>query len=1202
VALLVLVIVLTLTWGVTTQSGARTAYNLVVDYFVPQLNIEEIQGSLVNGLVLRHASFTSDEVSIELNKLTLTWRAAKLWSNTLHIDNLTLNGLHIHLLPTQDDASTSLPLATILAPLTIVLAKLDAQDILFTQNKTTTAVDQILAAARWDVDGIDIQQLDVTAPLLQAQAQGHLMLDGDYPLSLLVQHTLSLEDTVPIQGSVKLEGSLSELVVHMNLEPPYDTTVALTLRQLMQSPSIELAIDSAPANLGSLHAGWPDLDLQLRATVEGPLSALQTQGTLQVQQNDELVDGVFSVLVRDRGVDIEQLQISHASLPEPVSVRGHVDWSPALDGELTATWSNVPIQLREETVVSGTLTAVGNMGRYELTASTTIEGIFDGKRQILPLVVTGHGDPTRAELKVTLDGSQLVANTAINWEHGIYADARIQGMLAQERIDVDFKGSLVDQLVIIDRLNAQIGQNALSITGSTGVQHNIRWTINAADLGIIERLADIPISGKLTSEGTMQGTSLKPIIALQLSSDSLSYNNISVASVTLDARGSIDDPTSNIQLRLENLVIPQTLKIGTMAVDALGAGRNHSVTVDLSHDLGRGKLGFTGDWLSARSWLIEPSALSFEITPEGSSQVHAWTLGQADTIEIKGNHLIAKGLCLQQLQPTNAGSICASGELLNGKPTGMTKLSHLDLAMLTPWLPPDVRLTGYINADAQITDVDQIDIDIQLQPITLSTYKDQQWQSLVTTEIGSLRVTPAVDAINAHLDLPINGKGVSLNAQWTTSTLAPADWPLQIDADMELDNLSWVTVFTEEISNLEASLNTHLTVSGTLNNPALVGDLKLDIPRVTLNEPQLNLTDSSLVASFNNSLATYQGTIHSEGGNLAINGQAEFGDELRVQGHAIGDRLLVSNSYDARVRVTPDIQFDYETGNLQIRGSVDVPEADLRLSQAPTSALVASRDQVLLNEESASADPINTEIALKLTLGDKVMFDGLGLKAQFSGGLSIEDKTGGPTTAAGEITVVKGAYTAYGQDLQIERGQVLFAGGPIDQPGINIRAARQATPEIRVGVDVSGAINAPAIEVFSNPTMPQSEQLSYLVLGRPLASADAGESSILQQAAMALGVKGGGLITDRLRDGLGVQQLGIETEPGQSSADAALVIGKYLSPKLYVRYGYGLFKPLSTLRFEYQLSKLWQIVTESTNEATGGDIQWVYEKKVRNRQ
>jgi translocation and assembly module TamB len=130
--------------------------------------------------------------------------------------------------------------------------------------------------------------------------------------------------------------------------------------------------------------------------------------------------------------------------------------------------------------------------------------------------------------------------------------------------------------------------------------------------------------------------------------------------------------------------------------------------------------------------------------------------------------------------------------------------------------------------------------------------------------------------------------------------------------------------------------------------------------------------------------------------------------------------------------------------------------------------------------------------------------------------------------------------------------------------------------------------------------MAEQEQLSYLVLGRSLDEAPDGQGSALSRAALAMGLKGGDFLAKNIGQQVGLDQIGIETGSGEAGApsdpsDAALVVGKYLSPKLYVSYGIGLFDPESVLEMQYEISRRWTFVTQSSGESTGADVLYTVE-------
>src|SRR3546814_16054737 len=72
---------------------------------------------------------------------------------------------------------------------------------------------------------------------------------------------------------------------------------------------------------------------------------------------------------------------------------------------------------------------------------------------------------------------------------------------------------------------------------------------------------------------------------------------------------------------------------------------------------------------------------------------------------------------------------------------------------------------------------------------------------------------------------------------------------------------------------------------------------------------------------------------------------------------------------------------------------------------------------------------IKADVTLKR--GDGVRFEGCGLKSRLTGSVEAIEQPGIATRARGEINLVDGHYKAYGQDLTIETGKLIFSGGPV---------------------------------------------------------------------------------------------------------------------------------------------------------------------------
>jgi translocation and assembly module TamB len=290
---------------------------------------------------------------------------------------------------------------------------------------------------------------------------------------------------------------------------------------------------------------------------------------------------------------------------------------------------------------------------------------------------------------------------------------------------------------------------------------------------------------------------------------------------------------------------------------------------------------------------------------------------------------------------------------------------------------------------------------------------------------------------------------------------------------------------------------------------------------------------------------------------------------------------------------SPDLHVRVQGAQAQVAGAVVIPEAKLTLKELPATAVPVSSDVVLAG---APAKPPG-EAALRVTsdvdirLGNQVAFSGFGLSGRIQGRLRVRERGTGAPTGQGELEIKEGRYRAYGQSLEIERGRILFAG-PLANPSLDVRAVRKAD-EVTAGLQVSGPAEAPLADLFSDPPMEDTQILSYLVLGRSLADTSGAEGALLSSAASSLGAGGAGMLSSQLQQGLGLDEVKVESEGGLEQA--AVTLGRYLSPKLYVGYSMGLFESTSAVVLRYDLTKRLMIEAQSGSQS-GADLFYHFEK------
>jgi translocation and assembly module TamB len=83
------------------------------------------------------------------------------------------------------------------------------------------------------------------------------------------------------------------------------------------------------------------------------------------------------------------------------------------------------------------------------------------------------------------------------------------------------------------------------------------------------------------------------------------------------------------------------------------------------------------------------------------------------------------------------------------------------------------------------------------------------------------------------------------------------------------------------------------------------------------------------------------------------------------------------------------------------------------------------------------------------------------------------------------------------------------------------------------------------------------------------------------------------MLAAELGQHVGIQEVGVESN--LLTNDTSVVLGRYLSPRLYVGYGISLTQQLNTLKLRYSLGDRWVVRTE-VGQARGADLVYTIDK------
>jgi translocation and assembly module TamB len=382
-----------------------------------------------------------------------------------------------------------------------------------------------------------------------------------------------------------------------------------------------------------------------------------------------------------------------------------------------------------------------------------------------------------------------------------------------------------------------------------------------------------------------------------------------------------------------------------------------------------------------------------------------------------------------------------------------------------------------------------------------------------------------------------------------------------------------------------------LTADGTLRAPRLSGTLEGSGLHVDVPQWGVALADGRVRATLSqDTIVLEQFTFKGGDGTLDAKGTlaraSAAGGESRITWRA--DKFRLQNRPDARIIVSGNGAVAFAPQKLAVSGSIRVDEG--RVVYAPPVVLLG--DDVVIKGRSPDAEAPSRmrvpvlDLDLDVDLGRALTFSGEGLETGLGGRVRVTTSSDGRLDAKGTITAVRGTYYAFGQRLTIERGRLIF-DGPLDNPALDIVALRKNLA-VEAGVELTGTVKLPRVQLTSNPPVPDSEKLSWLVTGQAPGTGSAADAAALAAASSwLLGGADPRPIGTRIAQNIGLDEISLESRsttatPGASAASGQVVsIGKRLSNRLTLAYEQGLTIATNALRLEYTLSRTLTLRAEA---------------------
>ncbi len=1235
-------------WLASTQSGLQFIVDQTKSFKPKNITYEKITGSLISGINIDQLRYHNNDLTVSIDKISIKSNLTDLLFATLSINKLQMNNLKITLNDNNNKNTvkprTQISLPQVYLPWRINLELIEVDDFILVQTNKTTKLKKINLVANFFANNITIKQLEVASDDFKINLTGKIKTNSHYSHELKVNWSLASQNSETtikkhFFGSGFIEGDVQHSVIKQQLRGDINARLSLTIDDLLTTLRWRGEVSLDNFNSTTLTTNWPEISGKLQFSAKGDLSSAKLTGKAKIKHPKYgLVESQFNLTA----LNYNHIQIDAITLKIPdsnslVTLRGDWHASKSITGDiaLALQWKNLRWPLTGKATVQsnvGNGWLKGNLENFQielagdqplpfapkytiiakLRASATIQNMTIKSFDIYEHNTKGKSDKSstniHAKAKLTwvpkLTWQTEIGSKNINpgrlfkdWQGNISASITNRGNVENNILKINttlnkLSGSLRgypvsgngalywdENKINITALKFNSANSKIKIHGQISSKLNIKWDVSSNNL---EELYP-KTKGTLYSSGYILGNQDSPLLHATITAKNIQFKDYKVKHFK-----------SNLGIALFNWkkvnidISADELSYGDYTISNFNITGNHSrITATLNSNLLKAKTTIIG--LSSKN-LWHGHISQIDIT---SKELNNWSLVTPTKFSIKNKDFNLNKLCLS----SNKSQLCANLQHQSNEWVSNIRLTKIPLNTLHSWLPEDMKLNSKLDASAKIKfkTSENLSINSQLAltagtidyPLLEGKIEKQHFQSAS----ASLKLINQRLSATANVTISPEDK---LQAQFKLDNINTTQNKLSAKLKLNMHDLSIFETLYPNVQDLTGNFDLSLMASGTLAQPKITSNVQMRNANFKL--PYLGLHISNINFSGGNKKSNtlnFKLTAQSGDGKVLIKGitELDFNNGWPTTMTLTGSNVDVANIPIAHVKISPNLKLSLRHKIINITGEIKLPYAKLQPTDFSQAAQVSS-DVVIGKQYKHDQKKWLVTTRAKLILGKDVNFSGFGFNGQLGGALEIQDDPNQPSKALGKIDVIGGQYRAYGQQLDIEQGHFLFTGGPLSNPGLDLRAVRK-TGEISAGLKIRGSLYYPKVEIFSIPVMSQTNALSYILLGRPIEESSNDESNMMSQAALLLSLSSGNIIARSIGSSFGLDEMRIDSSKGGDQA--SLVIGRYLSPKLYVSYGVGLIESVNTFKLRYQISDRWQLIGEN-GEQQGADFLYTFNK------
>ena len=999
-----------------TQSGQHKLIQWT-DALLDELSIEQVEGNLSEGLVLKNLRFQTAGVDTQVAEARLQLQLSCLWRADICIDDIRLQKPSIQidtaLLPPSEDKpdTDSAPMKRIQLPIGIDIHQVAIHDLslIIDQQKMTLGTFQTAASLNNE------SGLTLAPTTIQDFVFIHEMSDAseDEPQPQATPNNpidwAALEQTLsqPLLADL---GQQIELPFDMHIQGIHGTNWQYQAINTKGESEFTIQVSSA-----DLLADATGDNVQLQTlSVTSSLGEVQSKGQIQLQADFPLQLNINADLNALKQKETVLLPATKANLTLSgtlkkqtallLQTQGAIDAELKAEAQLTAPKTPLNIKLA---VARGQYPFDGNDPLSIKDVNLTINGDILTSQIQLNGAVSGMGIPANSldlqaighlsnieihQLKLNaLEGSAELKGD-VNWRDGVEWNSHLQlAKMNLGRYLSAFPAVLSGELSSQGQVNQkgwQVAVPQVDIQG-TLAQHSLalQGGLMAGDQqGVtIPQLALTYGENKMNAQGSMGKQS---DFTLNIHAPNLRglWADLS-AGVTghIKLNGDVMRPQVDVdltanhmafqQMHLNQAVIKGQINGEERVKGELDIHLNGFHYNDIS--INQLKLAASGDEQKHVLHLTsdgKPVAANLNLTGNFDRTLQRWqgTLSQAmiksEFGNIQTNQNVAMTFDNKTAETTISAhcwmhsntDLCFPQAFKVGANGDVPfEIKRFDLALVNKILAQEM-LTGNLTGKGHV-----------------AWFSDKPMLAELQVKGNRLSLTQKLDNRTIKLDFP----QISLNGNLANNNLAlKSEVNIhnqgKISTDLTLQdianarklggtfhihnlNLSLANQLLASDEKVDGELKANLTLGGNLNAPTLNGSVNLDKLTAKMRSLPFDIKDSELALHFAGTSSTLKGYLQTADSRLNLSGDANWKNinDWRTHLRAQADQFKVNIPSMASLKISPDVEISASPKLLSLSGNVDIPWARIAIESLPDSAVEVSADEVILDGKAAKALP-----------------------------------------------------------------------------------------------------------------------------------------------------------------------------------------------------------------------------------------------------